>query len=232
MYTSAFILLFVLVYCVCGLYTPECFVLRVPPSQVPSTPGMALKGATGVYEPTLQLPQMIVALSVLSSAATVQWRIRKVNAMGDEIEKARELLKEATLSQLDGVSDKDEVEYYREELAKKEEEALRLKTLISVPGGPTLRFRVVDRTVRSLDSTLDADTPEDEMVQFPGSDDEEPAFFRQISRNSLESGEEPGALGLSAIARNSAGVFSVISLVYLLFLLSVDPTPTLQALSQ
>jgi hypothetical protein len=51
------------------------------------------------------------------------------------------------------------VEFCEEELQKLERTVLELATLVDVPGGPSLRFRVSDQAVRAVGDTADGDTP-------------------------------------------------------------------------
>ena len=99
---------------------------------------------TTTYEAQIPIPQSIVSLGILIMFALVQYRITRSNNITNEKGIKLKQLEALKVKQLSEPNENimGNIRSITQEIIELDDEALRLRTLIDIPGGPSFRLRV------------------------------------------------------------------------------------------
>ena len=189
-----------------------------------------------LYEPQIPIPQSIVSLGILIMFALVQYRItRSNNITNEKVFKLKKLegLKIQQLSE-PGEEIMNNIRIITQEIIELNDEALKLRTLIDIPGGPSFRLRVGNPNAVNAGSELkqqEEEKEDDEIdmridiiqndINNNKNNNERISLLDNInSDNSDSSWNKKGeTMSLGEIVRTSVGLTTVLILSYVLLLL-------------
>lgn len=111
---------------------------------------------TTTYEAQIPIPQSIVSLGILIMFALVQYRITRSNNITNEKGIKLKQLEALKVKQLSEPNENimGNIRSITQEIIELDDEALRLRTLIDIPGGPSFRLRVANPTAVNAGSEL------------------------------------------------------------------------------
>lgn len=172
-----------------------------------------------IFEPHVD-PSQFVSVAILCFFFIIQMRIRKANSIADMVVKNESALKKLKAKQLSSgdINVMDEINSLEETTSRLRDEENSLKTFL-VLNNVALRFRTPS-TTSSTDSDVEADTVKEKTNSNTNEKDDSLV-------NEGHNGKD-GDEGELSLVYVSIGVAVVLSLSYVLSLLSIDPMNSLQ----